>query len=169
MSDDRRRRTPPLPHRDYTRTPATPVRGLPEFIGEVGTGVVEGEALDAIRERRPTPMRFKKLEEFKDAATKDIGDIKVSIAKIEGDIKTTSVSLLNIDKHLSENRHRERVTWEKRVTVETAEEVAEVEVDKAQDLDVLKARDARRKLIAIVVGAVFSGGVVMKFLTWAGL
>jgi len=41
-------------------------RGVPSFVAEEGTGRHEGEELQRIRSNRPTPVRFKKVEERQD-------------------------------------------------------------------------------------------------------
>ncbi len=155
--------------RDVFVDKRTPSHGAPEFVAEEVTGSYEGEELAAIRARRPTPTRFKKLEEFKDEITKDVGSIKLSIVRIESRNETTSQSLTNIEQHLSDLRHRQRIEHEAEVAVETAEKVAGVAIGEAKEKDALDAKAARRKLRGQIVAAALGGGAVLKVLHWFGV
>lgn len=149
VSEDDDDQPPPRLRRDRDQLVRkdTPRGGVPGFVVEEGTGVHEGEALARVRGNRQTPHRFRKLEEFKDETIKDIGAIKLSIVRMEGDNKTlnekvdgyskaTSISLTNIEKHLSENRQREHVTF-----------TAQVDVGAAQAKDVIHAKQSGRDLL----------------------
>lgn len=129
-----------------------------------------GEALLEMRGGRTPEKRFEKLEAFKDQATVDIGAIKLSIAKIEGDQKAQTVSLKNIEKHLDEAAKREHVTFTAKVEVEKAQQTALVEVNKAEQLDTIDARKAKRALVAkLLAGGGIIGAAIAKLLGYAGV
>ncbi len=149
MTDERDRYVPKHP---------TPAKGVPEFSPEEVTGQYEGEELRVMRGHRPNEKRLGRLEAFKDIATAEFADIKVSLADLRGDQKAQNVTLSNIEKHLSENRHRERVSFEAHVDLETAEKI-----------DVIDARKAKRQLWLKVAGIFASGGVVFELLHRIGV
>ncbi len=112
----------------------------------------------AMRAGRKTEPRLEKLEAFKDLATAEFADIKVALADVRGDQKAQTVTLSNIEKHLSESRHRERVTFE-----------AHVDVDTAKQIDVIDAQKAKRQLWLKVAGIFTSGGIVFEILHRIGV
>ena len=60
----------PQSHQDrdaYVPKHQTPVGGVPSFVVEECTGKYEGADLQAIRSRRPTPERIRRLEDKHDA------------------------------------------------------------------------------------------------------
>ncbi len=140
----------------------------PTFVEEELTGQYEGPELAERRAQRRPDKRLEKLEAFKDAATADISAIKLSIVKIEGDTKLTASGIQSIkeilaerDKRDAERHHRERVTFEAHVDVETAEQIADVEVRKSKAIETHKARIERiTKVVGAVVGLLTSGAVL---------
>lgn len=70
------RKTPPKGHpADFS--------AIPHEVTERGTGVVEGEELRAVRERRPTPQRVAHLELRVDGVVADLGEIKGTVHGIK--------------------------------------------------------------------------------------
>jgi hypothetical protein len=52
----------PPDNRDFQRPKTNPFGAVPVEVQQEATGVIEGPELDAVRERRPTPVRFKHIE-----------------------------------------------------------------------------------------------------------
>lgn len=118
-----------------------------EFVCDDLTDRYEGEELKRMRADRPVEKRLEKLEEKDDQRALDIADIKLAVADIRGDQKATNASLRAIEKSIDQMAQREHVKF-----------TATVDVDRAKQIDTVKAGADRRewvgKALAIVTGLI---------------
>lgn len=70
----------------YTPKHPTPSPGVPAFVAEEATGVVQGEALKDIRRKRPTDERIERLENKHDAVDTKVDAIGERVARMEGTV-----------------------------------------------------------------------------------
>lgn len=154
------------------RTPAAGV-SVPEPVlhelPEEVTGNYEGEALRAIRARRPTDQRIGRVEEKQDKFEEKQDKLEMVVSDLREDVGKMSGKLDILPELVSVLRNAsERSSQRETITL-----TAQVDVDKAQKLDVLDARKMRRaliaKVIAAVVGAVVSVEVVHAILHRLGV
>lgn len=104
----------PGTHRDeYVPKHPSPVAGVPEFVAEPATGVVEGEALAAIRAKRPTDQRIAHIERRLDEAVADakvtareVTDIRIGVGELRAEVRTLAQHVVSA---LSEGHKTERV------------------------------------------------------------
>ncbi len=166
------RKTPPAiprpPHlgdRGEVRRVVTPVHGvvLPEFVEPEATGNYEGEELQSIRERRPTPYRFKKVEQRVDIIDKAFGEFRIEHAKDMGEVKGAIGELVGevsgLTRAVETSSQREHVTFTAQVDVEKAGQIAQIN-------DTADSRKARRWLAAKVVGAILAVSASSEFMHW---
>jgi hypothetical protein len=101
------------------RTGGGAAPAAPGFVAEEITGNYTGEDLEQMRARRPTPDRFKKLEEAKDELGKRIGAVEIGVTEIRGDQRVQGVLLSELhddmkarrsDDQDAKKQSRERVT-----------------------------------------------------------
>jgi len=123
----------------------------PVYVVDEVTGNHTGADLAEIRERRPTPQRIGHLEERVDGVVATFGEFRAEHARDLGAV-TSAVGALTGEvsglKTVIENSaRREHITFK-----------SQVEVDTAQQLDVIDAGKIKRKWIsqgfAIVVGLI---------------
>jgi hypothetical protein len=128
------------------------------------------EALHAARARRPTPQRFRKLEDKTDEIgkqlvqtrldmAKEVGAIKGEVAGIKGELAVLPELVSLVKTSLENTQHRETVTFTAQVDVDTAKKTAEIEKEAAiaQARETAKIDEAKAKAIAEVRAEVKDG------------
>lgn len=154
--------------------------GVPEPVTyEDVTGQAEGDALRALRARRPTGERLERLEVKHDALVKDVTETRVDVGKIKGQLEVLP-ELVSLIKGITERREqRDVVAFTASVDVDTAAKTAAIDIDaaakkaevavgaavkKAEVFDGLDAKKARRarvtKIVTSIIGMVGSGAVL---------
>lgn len=122
--------------------------GVPGYVCDEITGVVEGEDLRRERAKRPSDERIERLEEKHDRLERAVTETRVIVGELNGKLEVLPQLVSMV-----------------RQTVERA--VARQDADhNAQVLDDLDARKHRRQRITQVLGLVLSGGVVVEILHW---
>jgi hypothetical protein len=142
----KRPRTNPDQRDVYTPKTKTPA-SIPQFVSEDITSQYQGEDLRRARARRPTPERIAHLEDKHDQLSSIVGEMRVDLAEIRGDIKVQNASLATISKTLDRMAGRE--------DLEHADDVA--------------ARKSKREAIIKVALYVITGGLLGKILHTLGL
>ena len=171
---------------------------LKEYACEDITGSYEGEELEAHRRTRPSDERFshleKKHDELKHDVEKKYDELKKDVSDVRSDVKDLSsqvsdmrsdvsgavgkidgqesvlTEMLSIVKKTAEHgADRQHVTFTAKVDVDRAKELAQVEVNKEQQLDTLDAKKARRTVIIKGVGLLASGGGIIELLHRLGV
>jgi hypothetical protein len=131
----------------------------PAFIEEELTGQYEGEELAEMRAtRRPMPTRISRLEQKHDDLAKSVGETREIVAEMSGKLDVLP-SLVDAVKGMAERAStREHVTF-----------TAQVDVDKARQLDSIDASKGKRDLYLKVAGVLLTGGLLGKLLQMAGI
>lgn len=111
---------------------------VPEELPDEVTGQYQGEELDRVRARRPTPVRLQLLEKKHDDLDAKVDKIAVDVSKIDGALSVVPKLLDVLEKfgHVGL--------------------VATVDVNKAKALDPIEAAKARRALVTQLVGGVIA-------------
>lgn len=157
MSDDERATIGAVHRR------VTPARGnvVSDFEQPI-TGVLEGDALAAARGDRPIQQRIAhveiRLDDLKGAVDARLNSLEVGVANMSGKLDVLPELISVVRQSADRAAQREHVTF-----------TAKVDVDKAQQLDAIDSRKDKRKLWAVIVGAVFSGAGIGKLLHELGL
>lgn len=119
------------------------------------TGNYEGEELRAMREKRPPADRISRLEEKHDELVKEVTETRLEVAAMSGKLEVLP-RLVDLVEKAADAQH---LTF-----------TAKVEVDKAEKLDAIDARKAKRQLIAKVAGlAAVAGAALGKLLHMLGV
>ena len=129
------------------RLPTTPRESAPHFITEETTGVIDGVELERVRERRPTPERFKALEVTKDEHTAQISALEKShlqLAAVVGEV----VGQLKVLPKLFENLEK---------AVDRMADERKSERDEAGDI-----RKTRRERITLALKGIVGGGALIE-------
>lgn len=171
-------------NRDFYRA-KTPPKGIadqtaaPEFVDEECTGKYEGDDLFEARLDRASinpAKRIALLEMGQEALAAEqkaqgasLHAMNVKITEIHGDQKAQNVSLVNITKTLDTLSQRDHVTFTSKVEVDTAKKISDVNVQQAQQLDLVAARKARRDFWFKMAGSGAVGAVVLKVLQHFGV
>ena len=169
-----------------------------EPAGEEVTGRYEGEELIERRAQRPPDERFGRLEEKHDELKKDVekkhdelkkdvSDVRTdvkglsgqvsdmrsavsgAVGKLDGQEKLLTETLSIVKQTHDRSADRDHVTFTATVDVDTAKELAKVEVDKEEKLDTIDAKKKRRELILKGVGLAASGGGLVELLHRLGV
>lgn len=149
---------PPVPRlrtnadRDHT-LPKTNPRGVPIPIPADITGVFVGEELRAQRARRPTDIRIERLEDKHDDLVGVVSDIRESVGEVVGQLKVLPKLVEAIQDSTAQAGKRELVTLTAQVEVDKAGKLGILKVDEATRLDRLDSHRARRWLVAKLAGA----------------
>jgi hypothetical protein len=165
----------------FTRkTPSTAIAAqlaTPEFVEEDCTGKYEGEELAAHRAKRPTPMRLGHVEERVDGVVASIGELRADVANELASVKTKVAEELGSVKEkfgelsgefsglktvILDGRAREHSKFKATLEVDTAEQIADVKIREAKDIDKVAARKAKRELWLKVIGIAIAGGGVFE-------
>lgn len=133
------------------------------------TGNLAGDDLKRERAKRPTDERIGRLEDKHDALVVKVGEVsdkvsdtRESVAKVHGKLEAQDVvmdQMLSLVKRQAEHAFdREKIT----LTVDKEAALAKIEVGKETELDKIKARRDRRRLIfkVIVVAAAATAALV---------
>jgi hypothetical protein len=167
----------PPTHRDYYR-PKTPPTGIakqlaaPEFVAEECTDRYEGDDLFEARKARAEQdpaLRIALLEADHKTLAADVSGMKLSIVRIEGHQETGNAKLEGIQKSLDRLSQREHVTFTSTVEVDTAKKISDVNVQQAEQLDLVAARKAKREFWFKMTGSGAVGAVVLKVLQHFGV
>lgn len=162
-------------HRDYSRL--TPGRGnpvasaAPEFVNEEDSKAHDVDERKRVRAARPTSVRLERLEDKHDVLADKVNKLDtavtkldektdnntLSLAEIRGDQKTQNKALENIEKHLADDSHKQRVHFE-----------ADVDVGKAKKIEFIKATGAWREWVTKVLAIVSTGAAIVLALIQAG-
>lgn len=121
------------------------------FASEPVTGNYEGEALRLARSRRPTPERIEHLEDRVDDVVTTIGEWRAEVGQqlggVSGAIGALAGEVRGLRTVVETASHHDRITFKSQVEVETA-----------QELDVIDKRKTRRRwvtaAIKIIPGAI---------------
>jgi hypothetical protein len=169
-----------------------------EFGGEEITGRYEGEELEERRAQRPPDERFGRLEKKHDELKQDVekkhddlkkdvsdvrSDVKVlsgqfgdmrsavsgAVGKLDGQEKLLTETLTLVRKTHDREADREHVTFTATVDVDRAKELAKVEVDKEEKLDVFDAKKKKREMVMKGVGLIAGGGGLIELLHRLGV
>lgn len=141
---------------------ATPAAGIPTFLDEDCTGKHEGDDLREMRARRPTDERVGRLEDKHDELVASVGEWRIETTEQLGNVNAGLGKLTGAVEGLrtvvDSSLKRDHVTF-----------TAKTDVDKAQQLDAIDARQAKRKFWLYIAAAVTSGGAVAKILQAIGV
>lgn len=141
---------PPLPrpgtHGEIRRR--TPPQGYPVAVDEDVTGQYEGEELDAVRARRPTPDRFRVLERKSDGFDVRLGTLEVTVGRIDERTSTTADQVAQL------------------VEIEQTKRLEGLRLKTAEAEDAIAKRRSTRELAARVVGWAITGGGIVEILHW---
>lgn len=126
-----------------------------EFDAEEVTGKLLGEELAETRSRRPTPERLNRLEVKHDQLAADVGEIKESVAKIDGKLEVVP-QLVDLLKQV--------VAGE--VAGDNAKLTATLEINKAKAADEIEEAKDRRARWAktwtqVLAGAGLAGTAIL--------
>ena len=148
--------------------PKTPAPGVPiEFAEpEPGTGVVEGDDLARVRASRPTPVRFRKLEEKADEHGERLGKVEQTVADINGQMKIFPRLVDTMEASIKALQNREHVTLTAQVEIDKARQLDAIDAGKDNRKDTMSARKTRRWLVAKVVAGVVAVASSGAFLHW---
>lgn len=112
------------PDRDvYVPKHPTPAAGVPAFVTEEGTGVVEGEALRAIRARRPTPERLQRLEDKHDELATVVTETRLELADFRGEFREmrgeikTALGLIVPERQQVHTTHRAKIDSRTKIVI----------------------------------------------------
>ncbi len=124
------------------------------FSSEEVTGQYEGVELQSMRAKRPTIARVARIEDKMDAHGDRLGKVEVELAKVSGQMDGQDKVLANIDKSLANMSAREHVTF-----------TAQVDVGKAQAIDIVDSRKTRREWVtqALKIAAAVIGVAITAF------
>lgn len=160
-------------HRDYSR-PQTQQRAAvaaPDFIDEENSQAYEVEQRKRLRSARPTGMRLERLEDKHDVLAEKVNKLDATVGKLDektdqntimiteirGDQKTQNKALENIEKHLSEDKHRERLHVE-----------ADIDINKAKKIQLIKTVGAWREWVTKILAIVSTLAAIVLALIQAG-
>lgn len=162
--------------REATQTGHTYAAPSEPFEDDV-TGKYEGEELERMRARRPTPERLLHIERKQDVFSTRMTAIEISVADIAGQMKIlpdlvetlqTTISGMQKDGHLrlgvqlAVNQADELAEIE----AKKAAELAAIEAKRAADLDVIAAKKAARKVRYVIVAGLVAALSSGAFLHW---
>jgi hypothetical protein len=144
---------------------------------ETVTGNYEGETLREFRRQRPTGERLDRLEVKHDSLDAVVTETRVAVGRIEGKLEVLPKLVSIIETAAQARNEREHVTFTSQVSVDTAREQAKIEVEKAgnlskleisqaKELDLIKARQVRRKRNAKIVGSVIGLVTSWEIMKW---
>jgi hypothetical protein len=129
-----------------------------EFVCDDVTGQYEGEELQRMRAQRKPDDRIGRLEEKHDSLVKVVTETRVEVAKISGQLEVLPKLVDAINQSVQRTAQRDHVTF-----------TAKVDVDKAQALDVIDARKAKRDTYLKIAAALLTGGALGKLLHMLGV
>lgn len=118
----------------------------------------EVEERREIRSKRGTDERIGRLEEKHDALHSTLTETRIVVAEMSGKLDVLPQLVDAVRGMADRSAAREHVTF-----------TAQVDVDKARQLDNIDAKKDKRKLYMQIAGAVLGGGVLMKLLAAAGV
>jgi hypothetical protein len=121
---------------------------------EDATGVISGPDLDAVRERRPTPVRFKHVEDKLDDHANRLGRVEVAVAGLAGEMKIFPKLTETMERSIVALQQRDQVTFDAHMTVGTAKALDKIEVKKWK----------RGLFGSLVAAAIAGGGALLHYL-----
>lgn len=163
VTDNRdRRRHQSQTERDVSGMAARRARteGVPAIVDDDVTGRYHGEELDRRRAARPTEARLSRLEQKQDLLAADVSDLRQGVGEANGQLR---VLVAHHERQATLEAERIKATIE----ISTRRDQTDIEVDKAERLDIVAARSSRRALVATVIGALCSGSVLTILAAWA--
>lgn len=178
------------------RTPKTPPTGIaaqiavPELLGDDDdeiTGKYDGDELRAMRARRSPLKRLEHTEDNIDDLRKgfsglrnDVSDLRKengerdklaretrdAVMKMQGEFTVVPRLVDLLEKANEQSAKREMLAVAAKTDVEKAKKLADTEVTKEQQLDNVAARKDRRKAVLLILGGLFSTGVLGALVGW---
>lgn len=156
IKDDRdllKKRTPPSGVAAIKSASAT--RGDGGFEEDV-TGQYDGDELDRLRAMRPADQRIARLEKKHDDLTQVVTETRVIVGEMSGQLSVLPELISVVRESANRASQREHVTF-----------TAQVDVDKARQLDSIEGKKANRQRITTIIGGavtLLTSGAVIHWL-----